>query len=108
LTGKCPFVNDNRIDTMHAILHEEPKLSMSSTAELRPDLRRLLNKALAKTPKDRYQTVTELAADLKSVRRALELAHLSQAARSPASTRLVLKRTTVPRSGGIDYEKELN
>src|SRR5258705_10089346 len=57
LTGKCPFVHDNRIDTMHAILHEEPKLPMSSTAELRPDLRRLLDKALAKTPKDRYQTV---------------------------------------------------
>src|SRR6185295_13551164 len=85
LTGKCPFVHDNRIDTMHAILHEEPKLPMASTAELRPDLRQLLNKALAKTPKHRYQTVTELAADLKSVRRDLELAPLSQAARSPAS-----------------------
>jgi DNA helicase-2/ATP-dependent DNA helicase PcrA len=109
LTGKCPFVHDNRIDTMHAILHEEPKLPMSSTAELRPDLRQLLNKALAKTPKHRYQTVTELAADLKSVRRDLELAPLSQAARSPASTRLVLKRTTLAsRAGGIDYEKELN
>jgi serine/threonine protein kinase len=109
LTGKSPFVNDNRIDTMHAILHEKPKLSAASTADLRPDLHRLLNKALAKKPKDRYQTVTELAADLKSVRRDLELAQLSKATPGPAGSKLVLKRITVtPRSGGIDYEKELN
>ena len=50
LTGKCPFVNDNRIDTMHAILHEEPKIPASSKFELRADLHQLLNKALAKKP----------------------------------------------------------
>ena len=27
LTGSAPFVHDNRIDTMHAILHREPQLS---------------------------------------------------------------------------------
>ena len=26
LTGTCPFVDENQIDTMHAILHEEPRL----------------------------------------------------------------------------------
>ena len=97
-----------RIDTMHAILHEEPKIPGRSKFELR-QICRLLDKALAKKPRDRYQAVSELAADLKSVRRDLDLAPLSQVARTPASTRLVLKRTTMAsRSGGIDYEKELN
>lgn len=109
LTGTCPFVNDNRIDTMHAILHEEPKFPASRTAEMRPDLHRLLSKALAKRPKDRYQAVGELGTDLKSVRLGLDLARLSKAAPALPGTRLVLKRTTItPRSGGIDYEKELN
>src|SRR6185503_14591439 len=57
LSGKCPFVNDNRIDTMHAILHEDPKLPASSKVELRADLHQLLNKALAKKPRDRYQAI---------------------------------------------------
>ena len=61
LTGTCPFVNKNRIDTMHAILHEEPRLLTRAKSELPPDLQRILGKALAKTPKDRYQTVNELA-----------------------------------------------
>src|SRR6266446_1582639 len=106
LTGTCPFVNENRIDTMHAILHEEPKLPPVSTSDLPADLHRILNKALAKTPKHRYQTVAELAADLKSLRRDLEL---GKSALAPTGTKLVLKRATVaPRSRGIDYEKELN
>ncbi|HXM35027.1 MAG TPA: serine/threonine-protein kinase, partial [Pyrinomonadaceae bacterium] len=71
LTGTCPFVNDNRIDTMHAILHEEPRLPIASKSELPPDIHRILNRALAKVPKDRYQTVAELALDLKSLRRDL-------------------------------------
>ena len=61
LTGSCPFVNKNRIDTMHAILHGEPRMLDVNKAELPSDLQRILGKALAKAPKDRYQTVTELA-----------------------------------------------
>src|SRR5258705_429812 len=64
LTGTCPFVNENRIDTMHAILHQEPKLPAPSTAELPFELHRILTKALAKAPKDRYQTVADLAGEL--------------------------------------------
>src|SRR6266446_8420769 len=69
LTGTCPFVNKNRIDTMHAILHEDPNLRMASKLELPLDIQRILTNALAKTPKERYQTVTELAAELKALRR---------------------------------------
>jgi len=106
LTGKCPFVNENRIDTMHAILHEQPRLPPVGQVELPPDLQRILIKALAKTPKDRYQTVAELAAELKSFRRDLEL---GKAATTPPGSRLILKRTAVTvRSRGIEYDKELN
>ena len=106
LTGTCPFVNKNRIDTMHAILHEEPRLPASSKTELPADIHRILAKALAKTPKDRYQTVTELAKELKIVKRDLEL---GKALPAPGKSRLILKRVTLAaRAREIDYEKELN
>jgi DNA helicase-2/ATP-dependent DNA helicase PcrA len=106
LTGTCPFVNKNRIDTMHAILHQEPKMSMSSNAELPGDMRRILNKALAKTPKDRYQTVAEMVLELRTLKRDLEL---GKAVPASTKSRLVLRRVTVTaRAGRIDYEKELN
>src|SRR6266536_1848883 len=104
LTGTCPFVNKNRIDTMHAILHEEPRLL--SKSELPPEILRILTKALAKTPKDRYQTVTELAVELKALKRDLEL---GKALPAPGKSRLVLKRVTVRLgSRGINYQQELN
>lgn len=106
VTGRCPFASENHIDTMHAILHEEPKPPLSLKPDLPPDVGRILARALAKTPKGRYQTIAELAAELKSLRRDLEL---GKAAPAPAKTRLVIKRvTTAPRPRGIDYEKELN
>jgi DNA helicase-2/ATP-dependent DNA helicase PcrA len=106
LTGSCPFVNKNRIDTMHAILHGEPRMMDGSKAELPLDLQRILGKALAKAPKDRYQTVTELATELSVFKRNLELGKVAPAG---VKTKLVLSRiTSATRSDGIDYAKELN
>jgi ATP-dependent DNA helicase UvrD/PcrA len=104
LTGSYPFVNDNRIDTMHAILHEEPRLQDGSNIELPIDLQRILTKALAKTPKARYQTVAELSEELKSIKRALDLGKVLPT----PSSRLVLQRVATSRSREIDYEQELN
>ncbi len=106
LTGICPFAADNHIDTMHAILHEEPRLRDALRSKLPPGLLGILTKALDRAPKQRYRTMKELAAELKTFKRDLEL---GQAATTLTKPRLVLKRIThVPRAAGIDYEKELN
>ena len=106
LTGSCPFACDNQIDTMHAILHEEPRLRDALRSLLPPGVERILAKALDREPKRRHQTVRELAAELKAFKRDLEL---GQAVPTQTRTRLVLKRvTSLPRARGIDYEKELN
>ena len=104
LTGTAPFVHDNRIDTMHAILHRDPRIPGAGGNELPIDLQRILTKALAKTPKDRYQSVDDLAAELKTLKRELDL---GKTLPIPARTRLVLKRV-VAGAQTIDYEKELN
>jgi len=103
LTGTAPFVHDNRIDTMHAILHRDPRFPSDGRADLPFDLQRILTKALAKTPKDRYQTITDLAEELKTLKRELDLGKTLPVR---PGTKLVLKRTTGARV--VDYEKELN
>jgi DNA helicase-2/ATP-dependent DNA helicase PcrA len=104
-TGHSPFADDNDIDTMHAILHEEPKPPHAVKNDLPRDLHRILAKALAKTPKQRYQTVKEMAADLRALKRDLEAGKTS----TPVKTKLVLKPAgATERAVKIDYEKELN
>ena len=105
LTGAAPFVHDNRIDTMHAILHLDPRFQTDGRVELPFDLQRILSRALSKTPKDRYQSINELAEELKTIKRNLELGKTLPVA--PSRTKLVLKRTG-DGSRVIDYEKELN
>ena len=95
LTGTAPFVHDNRIDTMHAILHRDPRFPNDGRPELPSDLQRILAKTLAKTPKDRYQTIDELAEELKALKRDLELGKTLPVT---PRTRLVLKRTAAARA----------
>jgi DNA helicase II / ATP-dependent DNA helicase PcrA len=104
LTGTAPFVHDNRIDTMHAILHRDPRFPSDGRPELPFDVQRILTKALAKTPKERYQTIDELAEELKTLKRDLELGKTLPVTRG---SRLVLKRMAAG-ARAIDYEKELN
>jgi serine/threonine protein kinase/tetratricopeptide (TPR) repeat protein len=73
LTGIWPFQGKTSIDVRHAVLHEDP-LSLN---EARPggapwQLQAILDRALAKNPKDRYQKVGELRDDLRAVLRELE------------------------------------
>src|SRR5215213_6961468 len=91
LTGVCPFARDNQIDTMHAILHEEPRLPDALRSQLPPGIERILTKALDSSPEHRYQTIGEFAEELKAFRRDLEL---GQSAPTQTKTRLVLKRVT--------------
>src|SRR5215217_4304078 len=104
LTGTAPFVHDNRIDTMHAILHRDPRFPSDGRPELPFELQRILSKALAKTPKDRYQTITDLADELRTLKRGLDLGKTLPVT---PRTKLVLKRTSAS-ARAIDYEKELN
>ncbi len=106
LTGTHPFAGEHQIDTMHAILHQEPRLPDAVKSQLPLELQRIICKALDKAPEARYQTVADFAAELKAFKRALEI---GQAAPTQTRTKLVLKRVTLaPRSHAIDYERELN
>jgi serine/threonine-protein kinase len=72
VTGRSPFLASNTAATFVAILHDQPV----PAAQLRPDLpaevERIINKAIEKDRDLRYQTASEMLADLKRLRRQSE------------------------------------
>src|SRR5205814_6102316 len=68
LTGTWPFRGKTTIDVRHAVLHDQPK----TLAEMRPGaapvrLQQILDKALSKDPRNRYQKIDELRDELRKV-----------------------------------------
>ena len=74
LARRLPFTGATRMDTMVAILDREPvRLSEVANAHVRsaPLLQSIIEKCLCKEMSDRYRTVSDLLADLKSAREQL-------------------------------------
>jgi eukaryotic-like serine/threonine-protein kinase len=70
LTGTWPFRGKTSIDVRHAVLHAQPlPLAEARPTQTPPRLQQILDKALMKDPRDRYQKVEEFRDDLKSVLR---------------------------------------
>jgi serine/threonine-protein kinase len=68
LTGSWPFRGKTAIDVRHAVLHEEPvPLTTSRPGPHTPRLQEIIDRALAKDPRDRYQKVTQFRDDLRAV-----------------------------------------
>src|SRR5712691_6131344 len=73
LTGTWPFTGKTSVDVRHAVLHDEPP----ALYEARPGgvpqrLQEILDRSLAKDPRQRYQKVNELRDDLRAVLREVE------------------------------------
>jgi serine/threonine-protein kinase len=72
LTGTWPFRGQTAVEVRHAVLNDEPK----PLAQMRPGrmpvrLQTVLDKALAKDPRNRYQRISYFADDLRSIMREL-------------------------------------
>ncbi|MDT4897811.1 MAG: eukaryotic-like serine/threonine-protein kinase [Acidobacteriota bacterium] len=68
LTGTWPFRGKTTIDVRHAVLHDQPKpLSEARPGYTPPRLQQIMDRALQKEPRDRYQKIAEFRDDLKSV-----------------------------------------
>jgi len=73
LTGTWPFQGRTSVDVRHAVLHEDPQpLSEVRPGETPPRLQQILDRALAKDRRQRYQKAAELRDDLRSVMREVE------------------------------------
>src|SRR5882762_8789168 len=64
LTGLWPFRGKTAVDVRHAVLHDDPTpLAEARPGPTPPRLQQILNRALAKDPRDRYQKIAELRDD---------------------------------------------
>jgi len=70
LTGHHPFESRNSLSRMSAIVEANP-VAVTSRAHVPAELDEVVSKALAKSPQDRYQSVTQLADSLRAIREKL-------------------------------------
>ncbi|HYO62133.1 MAG TPA: protein kinase [Pyrinomonadaceae bacterium] len=66
LTGTWPFRGKSSVDVRHAVLYATPKpLSEARPGATPPRLQRILDRAMQKEPRDRYQKMSELRDELR-------------------------------------------
>jgi serine/threonine protein kinase len=68
LTGLHPFEGNTEDEVLYSILHRNPK-PLSKFKDVSQGVQKIIEKALRKDPKHRYQSVDEILADLKKERR---------------------------------------
>src|SRR6266478_3024767 len=73
-TGKKPFAGDSVVKSLHMVIYE-PVLPISDLNPSAPaDLQRIVRRCLAKEADERYQSIKEVAIELKELRRDLAAA----------------------------------
>jgi eukaryotic-like serine/threonine-protein kinase len=73
LTGTWPFQGKTSVDVRHAVLHEDPQpLDVARPGNTPARLQAILDRALAKDPRDRYQKAAALRDDLREALRQVE------------------------------------
>ena len=71
LTGMMPFGGPTSSHTLVQIIEKEVP-AFPKTADAPPEVQRIVRKAMAKNPDERYQTAKDLLVDLKSLRKQLD------------------------------------
>jgi Tol biopolymer transport system component len=72
VTGTRTFSGKSAVDTLHQIIHTDPAPVSQRMPSVPSELQRIVQKCLQKDPEDRYQSMKELAIDLRSLRRQLD------------------------------------
>jgi serine/threonine-protein kinase len=72
LAGQRPFAGANVAETIAAILRDEPQPLSQHSPDCPAPLEGIVTRCLAKTPEQRYRAASELSAELKAARAAIE------------------------------------
>ncbi len=71
-TGHQPFAGEGVVDSLHKIIHAQPPPLKDFNPTVPVDLQRIVRRCLAKDPEERYQTIKDVAIELKELRREME------------------------------------
>src|SRR2546422_2427658 len=73
ITGQVPFEGETATDVILSVVEKEPPPLARYSREVPAELERIINKALRKNRGERYQTVKDLALDLKTLKQELDV-----------------------------------
>jgi serine/threonine protein kinase/Tol biopolymer transport system component len=71
-TKQKPFVGDSLVKSLHKIIYEPAPAVRDLNPAAPVDLQRIVRRCLAKDPDDRYQTIKDVAIELRELRQDLE------------------------------------
>ena len=71
-TGRKPFEGESVIKSLHMVVYEPAPQLADLNPSAPPELQRIVRRCLAKDPDERYQSIKEVAIELKELRRELE------------------------------------
>ncbi len=83
-TGRLAFSGNTSGVIFNAILERAPTAALRVNPDLPPELERIIDKALEKDRKVRYQTASDLGADLKRLKREMDSGRTAMRARQPS------------------------
>lgn len=69
VTGEFPFEGPTQVSTLAKILEAQPAPPHTKNENIPPELERIIDKCLQKNAADRYQGASDLAVDLRQVRK---------------------------------------
>jgi serine/threonine protein kinase len=101
-TGVLPFRGETSGVVADAILNRTPAAPVRLNPDLPPELETIITKALEKDRKLRYQSASDLRADLQRLKRNADLAHVAGAKSGRVSETGALRRTRQTGVAAID------
>jgi eukaryotic-like serine/threonine-protein kinase len=85
VTRARPFEADSEVDALHKILHDQPRPVEELSPEAPSELRRIIRRCLAKDPDERYQSMKDVAIELREISQEFQALSARPRARSVAS-----------------------
>ncbi|MDT5059729.1 MAG: eukaryotic-like serine/threonine-protein kinase [Acidobacteriota bacterium] len=100
LAGRAPFGGPTPSDVIVSILDRQPQPLAYHLPEVSPETQRIVSKALAKEREERYQSIKDMLADLRGLKRGIELATAGgmHATTDPAEALSSSPEMTLPRA----------
>src|SRR5256714_396157 len=94
-TGHKPFEGQDLLDSLHKIVHAPTPLIKETNTDAPNELQRIVRRCLAKDPDERYQTIKDVALELKEVRQGMAgPAEIDSTVPSSSSTETSGRQTT--------------
>src|SRR5918997_978380 len=99
LTGTWPFRGKTTIDVRHAVLHDPPRpIAEVRSSPIPPRLQQIVDRALAKEPRDRFQNMDDFRNELRQVFQEVDAGAVSYQSVTPEPPRHLAGANPVSRA----------